>query len=225
MLKAYIVTEEDEGTGGVVFARSSAEARREGSQRFGDGDFNWGKARRAPGLDQYAADGRAPWKALFDMGWWCECSGCGCRIQQDEEDEEGSLIQFDLVEVGSSVYCRPSCREQRLAEDAEVARLSAWAIADLTDRVMRAMPGAVILGGNDRSIYPHVYVPRGAWPMAPKQIVLHFMFPGARFGGDVRVDKIGEKPKFLIVRGDLVAFHRWREAGYPPHLMDASEAA
>lgn len=223
-LLAYLVTEDDEGTGGVVFARSSAEARREGSSRFGDGDFNWGRAVRAPGLDRYAADGHVPWKAMFEMGWWRECSGCGVRIAQDEEDEDGELIKFNLVEVGSAVYCTPECRERKLADDAESDRIKAWIVGYMTDRLLRAMPGALVINDPARCL-PHVYVPNGPNPRAPQQVVLHFLFPGSRYGGDFRFDKIGQKPRVEVACGDLAAFSAWKMAGYPPHMMDASEAA
>lgn len=62
-LKAYYVLEDCENTGGIVFARSSAEARREGSREFGDGDFNWGRARRVPWADGYAP-GPVPFKMM-----------------------------------------------------------------------------------------------------------------------------------------------------------------
>lgn len=218
-LKAYSVQEEDENIGGIVFAKSNVEARRRGSSMFGDGDFNWGRATRAPGFDRYAP-GPVPFVAMFESGWWQECHGCGCRIAQDEYDDEGGEIEFDIVEVGSAVYCRPSCRDNRLAERAEIARIEKIVIDELIERLLRAMPGAVVSGPS------HVYVPFGGWPHRVEQASIGFTFPGARIGfGTFRFDKLGEKPYVTICGGDRVAFYAWQEAGYPPHLMDAKEVA
>lgn len=217
-LKAYTVQEEDEGTGGIVFARSSAEARRRGSSEFGDGDFNWGSARRARWADPYAEAGAVPWRVMFAHGWWCECHGCGGMIREDEEDPEtGKPIEYDITEVGSTVYCRPACRELRIANDAEVARITEWVIGDLTDRLLKALPGAVLCGQR------HVYVPAGEWPLYPKEAVLGFTFPGAIYGGGtIEFRKINERPRFRVLFGDRAAFFAWQRAGYPPHMMDAA---
>lgn len=219
-LKAYSVLEEDEGTGGIVFARHSIVALREGASRFGDGDIRGWQARRAPWADEFAESGRVPFAVRFDHGWWCECHACGQTIREDAEDDSGEPLEFDIVEYGDAVYCRPACREERLARKAEDDRIKRFVIGDLTDRLLRAMPGAIIAGE------PHVYVRSGPLPRAPQQGAVYFAFPGARHGlGCFRFDKIGEKPQVTICYGDRVAFYSWQQAGYPPHMMDASEAA
>ena len=81
-LKAYVVTEDTEGTGGVVYAKTNAQARREGSCQFGDGDFNWGSARRAPEFDTFAPEG-PPKSVMFEHGWWFECEECGMHARHD----------------------------------------------------------------------------------------------------------------------------------------------
>lgn len=218
-LKAYSVQEEDENTGGIVFAKSNVEARRIGSSRFGDGDFNWGKARRAPGFDRYAP-GPVPFVAMFAAGWWQECRGCGVTIREGECDDDCNEIAFDIVEVGDGIYCRPSCRENHLAGKAEAARLGKIVLDELAERVVRAMPGAVLC---ERT---HVYVPGGPRPNYPQQASITFTFPGARIGSaQFRFDKAGEKPYVTVCNGDRTAFYAWQEAGYPPHLMDAKEVA
>ncbi len=216
-LKAYTVLEDTENTGGIVFARSSAEARREGSCEFGDGDFNWGKARRAPWADEYAP-GPVPWKVLFDHGWWTKCDGCGCTIQEGACDDDCNEREFDIVEVGAAVYCTPECRERHLAEQEEHARIASVVIAHLTDRVLRACPGAII------APHAHVYVrPGQARPHAVEVALVSFVFPGCRYGAaQLRFDRGDGPPTFSICRGDRIAFSRWAAAGYPPHMMDSA---
>lgn len=217
-LLAYAVQDED-GIGGIVFAKSNAEARRTGSAQFGSGDFNWGGATRLQWADQFAP-GPVPFKEMFDRGWWQECDGCGCMMRDGECDDEGDEREFDIVEIGNAVYCAPACRESFLADKIEKKRIEDWVIGDLTDRLLRLMPGAIGCGES------HVYVRGGNRPCAPEQAYIQFTYPGARHGlGYLRFDKIGEAPHVTVAAGDMVAFRRWREAGYPAHLMDAQEVA
>lgn len=219
-LKAFIVTEPDENTGGVVFARSNAHARRLGSGQFGSGDFDWGNARREPSLDKYAESGRVPWVEMFNRGWWCECSGCGGRISEGYLDDDGNEVEYDLVEVGHNVYCRRECREEHVAERAVGDHVAAVTIGEMTDRLLKMMPGAVVSGT------PHVYVPTGDTPRQAQQCCIYFSYPGMRIGpGCLRFDKKGQTPYVTVCSGDRIAFARWRDAGYPPHMMDAAEAA
>ena len=219
-LKAYIVTEPDENTGGVVFAKSNAHARRLGSSEYGSGDFDWGTARREPGLDKYAETGHVPWIEMFNRGWWRECCGCGGRIEEGHIDDDGNDVEFEIVQVGENVYCRRECREQHVAERAVEDHVKAVTIADMTDQLLRLMPGATIV---DKS---HVYVPAGKTPRQASQALVYFAFPGMLIGpGCYRFDKLGQKPYVTVCTGDRLAFARWRAAGYPPHMMDAAEAA
>ena len=52
-LKAYIVTEENEGHASVEFARHAIAARRVGANEL-DTDFEYVTCRRAPVFDEYA---------------------------------------------------------------------------------------------------------------------------------------------------------------------------
>ena len=84
-IKAYIVQEEDEGTGGVVFAKTNAQARRIGAHEYGDGDWDSVVCRRAPWADEYVAAGHVPTRAYLQMGWYWECTGCELRMSEDAE--------------------------------------------------------------------------------------------------------------------------------------------
>lgn len=219
VLKAYAVQEEDEGTGGVVFAKSSAEARRLGAARFGDGDFNWGKARRLPWADGFAP-GPVPAKAMIDHGWWYECAHCHRRIEDGAEDaESGEPVAFDVVETEAGhVYCAPKCHDAAVAESLERRRVEGETIADLTARLLAKLPGAVPTKGH------HVYAtrPNGEDAFKAQQGILYFTFPGAAHGdASLRFDKFEDAPQVMVPRGDLKAFEAWREAGYPAAMPEA----
>jgi hypothetical protein len=81
-LKAYAVTETTEGTGGIVYAKTNAQARREGSCQFGDGDFHGWECRRAPEFDSMAPHGPSR-EDLFEHGWWFECEECSSHARLD----------------------------------------------------------------------------------------------------------------------------------------------
>lgn len=218
-LKAYAVLDHDERCGDIYFARHSIVARKTGANEYGDGELTNVECRRAPWADKYAP-GPVPWSARIENGWWIECTGCGQKISDDEYDDNDEPINFKIVEVGAHVFCSSGCRETHQIEKAEEARIKAAVVGDLTVKVMRTMPGAVIGGRH------HVYVRSGPWPRAVQQGMVQFTFPGGVYGfACLRFDRAGEKPHFTIPHGDLPAFHRWRDAGYPPHMMDAQEVA
>lgn len=93
-LLAYSVTETTEGTGGIVYAKTNAQARREGSQQHGDGDFYGWEARRAPEFDGMDPHGPSR-EELFDHGWWFDCEECNRRAQHDSGG----------VSVAGGFYC------------------------------------------------------------------------------------------------------------------------
>lgn len=70
-MKAFIVQEPDELTGGVVYARRDIEARKRGAQAYAGTDEIGGMiCRRCPALDDKRGDPRAQTRVLLEMGWW-----------------------------------------------------------------------------------------------------------------------------------------------------------
>jgi hypothetical protein len=213
-LKAFSVLEDDENTGDIYFARHAITARRTYADEHHDGELSGTTCHRAPWADQYAP-GPVPWKAKFEHGWWIECSGCGAMIRQDEEDSEGKPIEFDVVETGSHVFCRPACETEHRAEQARLTALRAEAISDLTAAILQKMPGAEI-ETEAKNWTPHAYVTKRNGEYQRQQCVVSFRFPGCQHGlGSMRYDKVGEEPRVTVPSGDLPAFEAWRDAGYP----------
>lgn len=204
---AYAVQNDDDYMGGIVFARSNAEARRKGSAQFGDGDFNWGAATRAPWADQYWAHGRVPKLAMVGAGWWIECTGCEIRIGQDEEDDDGNPLELDPVEDGDCLFCTPQCRNDHFLTQRETKAREAIAIRRLALRFLRSFPGAWLSGS------PHAYVRKerdGRWQA--RQVIIRFRFPGCTIGdGHYRLDTSEQpEPQILICNGDKMAWDAWR---------------
>jgi hypothetical protein len=118
---AYTVYDGDEHTV-IVFARSSAEARRKGANEMGSDWSGVESCRRAPRFDQYAP-GPVPDRALFDDGWRFECFHCDEPVSQDEphdyrHDAEGFLrdpAEFGFYERGGLVFCCQECMASHAA--------------------------------------------------------------------------------------------------------------
>jgi hypothetical protein len=110
-MKAYIVTEDVEGTGGIVFAKSAAAARKEGACTFGDGDMEGYESERASWADQFEQD-NAPGlvAAMIDHGWHFECGECGARIE-DSYLQETDRFSEEVVGVQHGlIFCDALCQ-------------------------------------------------------------------------------------------------------------------
>ena len=202
--KAYSVMEEDENTGGMVYARSNAEARRLGSQQFGDGDFNWGKARRAPWADEYYPHA-IPHEVKIAHGWWYECHHCGHRLTEDDI-EDG----YKIVSVGERVYCSAHHRNHDVLLAQHTKLIGEGCIYKLQKDLLALYPG-VWLDGE-----PYVYVDHPKhqkWRV--KECRIYFSFPGSKVGRASYVWSSGKpgradgkRARLFVCAGDIPA---WEE--------------
>lgn len=101
--KAYAVREDDEGHTVVVFAKSSAEARRLGGYKLDLAFEDVDSCRRAPEFDAYADAGKVPPLVMIEHGWWFECDYCGQKVDSDAEGPDGEELH-PVAEV-DRVYC------------------------------------------------------------------------------------------------------------------------
>lgn len=129
-MEAYAVTENDEGTGAIYFARHAVVARRMGANEYTNGDFSYVTCRRAPWADAYV-DKPLPAKVMVDHGWHFECHGCGKRIDDDMPYEHGMPIEGIIGSQHSAVYCCGKCylRDQRMRARRKVEETAASRIS------------------------------------------------------------------------------------------------
>lgn len=108
-LQAYVVLENYEGTGGIVFASKAVVARRKGANSYADGEFSGVSCRRAKWADRYAAQGTVPASVMVAYGWRYEGT-CGHLISEDELHDRGltcdEVVGYDN---GGAVFCSPAC--------------------------------------------------------------------------------------------------------------------
>lgn len=213
-LKAFSVQEEDEGTGGIVFASSNVVARRLGANLYNDGEFAGLMVRRVAWADEYAP-GPVPELVMVEHGWWFECMGCGVRIDEslEADNEDGTFRTLKPVELGHNLYCSDECHTAYVTDRAARKGAEALAAAALEAELGAKFPGVTIVGPT------HVYVIKVDGIYAPKQVVVSFSFPGSTVGlGRYRIDEIGEAPHLTVCAGDKDAWDAWRESVAPgPH--------
>lgn len=102
-LKAFNVQGSEYGR--IIFAKTNAEAKREGINELCD-PADVVTCRRAKEFDEYAEKGKVPNKVLLeDHGWRFECSYCNRMITTDDENR---------VWDGEAVYCSDECNARRI---------------------------------------------------------------------------------------------------------------
>lgn len=131
-LFAYSVTDTDEESSVVVFAKLAAVARREGAGQLGITFEDVGSCTRVKEFDQYAP-GPVPMKAYLAAGWWWQCRQCGMRFSEHGRHierstaDEAAYQPFEPIEDGrDKVYCCSACMMEEFAElRADLAKIHA----------------------------------------------------------------------------------------------------
>lgn len=217
---AFAVQEECEGMGGIVFAKSNAQARREGAAEFSDGDFDSVTCRRAPWADGYAGQGWVPVRAYLDAGWWWHCAGCDRRIAHDAEfDESPDWTVDDVVEPKrGAAYHNEACRVADAAYHDERVRRQNRAIERFKAIVARRFPGVSFAQKRPGALDPHhAFATRGMQGWRVTQVAVSFDFPGMTIApAQLRYDDIygrnRNKPYYSVCNGDREAFEAYARA-------------
>lgn len=219
-LRAFAVLEEDEGTGGIIFARHAITARRLGANEYACGEFGYVRCNRAPWADEYT-DGCVPVSLMVENGWHFECTGCGIRIDSDLPFEHEKPTSGIIGHQHSAVFCDAACERAHRAERAEAERRQGRAIARFKRIVQRRFPGVEFLTNDDQYIFrEHAYVCREAGRWRMQQVSVSFAFPGMNYGpASLRYDRgygKPQKPYYTCANGDREAFQRFVQAHSSP---------
>lgn len=210
--KAFVVLEEMENTGGIVFAKTNAQARRIGASRFSDGDFDSVSCRRAPYADHCVGIGGVPASLLIENGWHFECSWSGERIDLDMLDERGLYVEDVVGDQEGLVFLNSVYEAEFWLEQARRAHFAKRSTRRLQQFVLAKFPDAKLL--------PKARFDAGASVHCGKVILRHcrvpFDFPGQQIGPaslDYNRDRKGErKLGFRCCSGDREAFEAWAAA-------------
>lgn len=204
-MKAYAVTEEDENTGGIIYAEHNIVARRLGANEYGDGDISYVSCRRAPWADEYYGTG-LPISVMVDNGWHFECCGCGQRIDYDSTEYSEDIIGTQH----SLVFCDSVCEAYYNLDRAKCKKLETRWVRRFIKIVKRYFPDA-------QPEYRHAYASRdkdGRYTI--RQVSVQFDFPGRKHGmaelswrEKSSWEKEYPKPHFTCSNGDKDAFEAW----------------
>lgn len=220
-LKAFAVTEEDEGTGGIVFAKSAIAARRIGANEYADGEFAYVLCRRAPWADECAADGDVPVWLMVEHGWHFECQGCGRRIDSDMLWERDIKPEDIIGTQRTSAYCNDVCRAREALHRAEANRAQIRWIRRFRKIIKARFPNAEIVAGEGFGRGAHAYASKrnGVWRI--EQVNVQFEFPGMTIApATLRYDRTQRtrnayrpnKPHWSCCAGDKEAFEAFAKA-------------
>ncbi|MBI0530323.1 hypothetical protein [Sphingomonas sp. TX0522] len=220
-MKAYTVLETTEGTGGIVFAKHSVVARREGACQFGDGDFHSVTCSRTPWADRYAEAGDVPIGEMIDMGWHFECGSCGSRIDSDYLQERGWLSEDVIGTQHTTPYCHAVCEARYGLARAEVQRLERRWIRRFRAIVRRRFPDAVLVPGEGLGGGARAYAGHSGGRLVIQDVDVRFEFPGMKVAPawlsyrrrtpnlSARLPFSPSKPEWSCCHGDLAAFEAY----------------
>lgn len=204
-LLAYAVLENDENTGGIVFARHAITAHRIGADQYADGEFGYVSCRRAKWADEYAETGIVPASVMVWHGWHFECSYCGRRIEEDRPAHKKWTPDFVIGNGnGGMVFCdRACCIADKHRRDFD-ERLQARTVAHYAKRLEKRLPGITVLPIDKAYTGSHVYVSGGRI----QQFTISFDWPGQSIGSaSFRWAGPGKgKPHVTCCNGDADAF-------------------
>lgn len=223
---AFSVQEEDEGTGGIVFAKSSIAALREGASEYGGGDIYGWRATRAQWADQYAVTGNVPMSAAVESGWWAECVGCGHTINESSLEDRGLQPSDVIGTLRGSAYCCQKCVDDEAERSRREALAKSEVIARFSSLILKRFPDAILdLPETDRWSKPSVYITRD-WIV--QQVVIPFGFPGQKVSpatlrydeADWRHKHLPVQPEYFCAYGDRKAFEAWMSRPSPEPRHD-----
>mgnify|MGYP003558117020 FL=1 len=213
-LRAFSVTEEDENTGAIIFARHAITAAKAGADEYAGGDLGAVSCRRAPWADEYAGK-PLPARAMIAHGWHFECSGCGKRIDEDFFYDNRLPLEGVIGTQHSRIYCGSRCARKEMSRERRRKAEQHRAIEAFKAIVLQRFPDADFCDAEQshfRGHHAYVTEGRGGWHW--RQVIVSFRFPGMHYGpATYRLDGgygIGPyNAGYTYCNGDRVAFAAW----------------
>ena len=227
-LRAFAVTEHDENTGAIYFAKHDIVAKKRGANEFADGELSYVSCSRAPWADAFV--GRPiPAKVMVAHGWHFECAGCGMRIDEDGLHDKRLPVDGVIGSQHGMVYCCARCRRKHLSLERRRKAEERRAIETFKEIVRKRFPDAAFADQhNNPNWRHHAYVTyqHGEKGWLWKEVVVAFTFPGMKIApatfrlpdrpwcgyghGNRFVGPL--KPYYTCCNGDLEAFEAWASA-------------
>lgn len=165
-LKAYVVSEPNEGECVVVFATQNVVARREGANQLGCEFEGVQSCTREPEFDQYAP-GPVPLHATLAAGWWHTCSGCQCEFEQTglRHSEEPTPEWFAPIEDSQR---HPYCCQACMMRDWQEGRLRKARESAAIEYALARWPQAIKVWVHCRNNHSRDFAPDGCHLLLPQ---------------------------------------------------------
>lgn len=203
-VKAYAVTDPDEHLGGIVFAKTAAEARRAGAKQFSDGDPSTVEARRTPWADEFATTGIVPAKVMIANGWWFEDYWTGAKIDEDYLEEKGLTIDDIVGHQRGPIFACQAHADAYAEREGRRAIAKATTLTDLKALLAAELPGAVV---SEVPRSQHWYGQDEDGRFLTVEARIEFTFSGMTIGpAQLRVDHEAMRPYVTCCSGDKEAF-------------------
>ncbi|TFZ81625.1 hypothetical protein [Candidatus Macondimonas diazotrophica] len=209
-LKAYAVTELDEGTGDIYFAKSNLEARKMGAAEFNGDELGGLRCVRAPWADDYAKIGQVPYIEKIDAGWWAECFHSGAVVSSDGiswGDEEAFPVEPRIGEL----YATPEYMWKHDLSKAVSRQIEAVAKHLMAEELRRRLPDARPILGSKALDGWHFHASCGSdFSYTIHQAIMSFAWPGASRGWASMTFREGKDDfSFWVAGGDRDRFLEW----------------
>lgn len=212
VMQAYSYQETDEWTGGIIFAKSPIDARRNAANYLNRDGIGGLKINRRKDLDRYEETG-VPARVLVAEGWNFECNGCGMRVDEDNLLDIGLSHKHVVGNESGWVFCCHSCRADYLSEKAARDAYGEAFLDMLREMVCTRFPS---VQHNFDKFQSHVYCQSDADQISVVQALVKFDFPGREYApatleyrhegihGPTLIGPV--KPQFYCSNGDQEAF-------------------
>jgi hypothetical protein len=206
---AYQVTENEEQTGGIVFANSAVKARRIGANEYADGDFSYVSCRRAQWADDFYKK-EIPVSLMVEEGWHFDCYACGQRIDNDNWWDKDWNTDDIIGTQYSLVYCNAICEAVYALDRAKSKYVEKRWLRRFAKIVKKRFPDA-------SPQHHHAFASRdqnGIYKLL--HVSVEFVFPNNKYGkATLRWDskasysKTYPKPYYSVCNGDKAAFDEY----------------
>lgn len=210
-MKAYALTEEYEGTGGIYFADYPIVARRQFAEEFNEGELRGISCRRAPWADKCKAS-PVPASLMIDHGWRFECSGCGQTVDIDYLEDNDLNVDEVIGSQFSQIFCSPQCHFDWQVLEAERKAVQVDFIHKVRERIRRRLGDVSFVSGGFQE---HCYATKRQGHWVVEQCRVSIDFPGrkhspAAFEYRFEYRQVGP-PRIAAscAQGDLDVFTPW----------------
>lgn len=206
-LKAYRCTENEEYKGGIYFAKSNLEARKQAANDVNYGELGGMTVKRAPWADKYGRASNVPaWEMVSRENWHFECYHTGVTIndtfpeeltyQVDTEEEVAAIYKeyenWGLKDIvgyqNGPIFINQQAHDEYSEERRKEKEFNNEKLEYFKNYVLTLLPDAEIIDedGFGRSQYIYSTKSYGSEIRMLQGVTIAIKFPGMRYNAQMR---------------------------------------